>query len=485
MGSESTAIPNELPSVPLSRSAQTRNLILFATCTGLQYLAAPVLYVGITQASLCDRLGASAKVANLPATFFFALTVMPAVAAWLFPKVSQLKRNLSICYAANAVVMGLIAFALASSMSDDVKVLLIILQGAVCGATIPTAIALLWEVIGRGAEESRRGVALGLAFGAGPALAVVGSIGQVALLGGEIFNWEFAGLAYPNGFIYLFGLGAPVVGLAAVLSCFFVVPKPKVELHREPFSQVAGLIAGLGIAMAALTLFLFGSDLFLAGNEKLLQATGYGMLIIAGVLVAFHFRDVLSNRVLMLATIVTILVYTGNTIPSNMNLYTSEVLNDLPEKYAGLQNTLRFAFKMVAGALLGWLLTRTNPKAGILATASIFVVAQLWAIGVPGKLYLVAFGIYGAGELVGVYAPNYMLSASRPALMRRTMALATMLMAPAAPAGYLFGAIVDGMKQEHGAAAGFRTSFAVCAAIMTAGILLAAFCLPKRPRPET
>ena len=43
---------------PLGWPEQRRNLILFACCTGLQYLAAPVLYVGITQASLCDRLGA-------------------------------------------------------------------------------------------------------------------------------------------------------------------------------------------------------------------------------------------------------------------------------------------------------------------------------------------------------------------------------------------------------------------------------------------
>ena len=470
--------------VALSRAKQRQNLVLFALCTGLQYLAAPVLYVGITQASLCDRLGASAKVANLPATFFFALTVMPAVAAWMFPRVSQLKRNLSICYAANAVVMGLIAAALASSISDNTKILLVVLQGAVCGATIPTAIALLWEVIGRGADESRRGVALGLAFGAGPALAVVGSVGQVALLGGQIFGWEFVGLGYPKGFVYLFGLGAPVIGLAAILSAFFVIPPPKTEPQREPFSQVAGLMIGLVIGMTALMLFLFGSDVFRLQNQTVLQVAGYVLLSVAGVCVALHFRDVLSNRILLWATIVTILVYTGNTIPSNMNLYSSVVLGESPENYAGLQNGLRFAFKMVAGAVLGWLLTRTNPKAGFLVTALIFVTAQLWAIGAVGKLYLIAFGIYGAGELIGVYAPNYMLSASRPEMMRRTMALATMLMAPAAPAGYLFGGIVDSLKQDYGAATAFRASFAVCAAIMVVGILLTMWMLPKNPRAE-
>ena len=61
----------------LSWPEQRRNLILFALCTGTQYLAAPVLYVGITQASLCDRLGADARTSNLPGTLFFAMTAMP------------------------------------------------------------------------------------------------------------------------------------------------------------------------------------------------------------------------------------------------------------------------------------------------------------------------------------------------------------------------------------------------------------------------
>ncbi|MEZ6054529.1 MAG: hypothetical protein R3C02_24595 [Planctomycetaceae bacterium] len=42
---------------PLSLPQQKRNLLLFASCTGLQYFAAPVLYIGVTQAALCDRPG--------------------------------------------------------------------------------------------------------------------------------------------------------------------------------------------------------------------------------------------------------------------------------------------------------------------------------------------------------------------------------------------------------------------------------------------
>ncbi|HCK52798.1 MAG TPA: hypothetical protein DIC23_06240, partial [Planctomycetaceae bacterium] len=70
-------IENEAERCPLAKPVQLRNLVLFALCTGMQYLAAPVLYVGITQASLCEKLGADARVANLPATLYFAFTAMP------------------------------------------------------------------------------------------------------------------------------------------------------------------------------------------------------------------------------------------------------------------------------------------------------------------------------------------------------------------------------------------------------------------------
>src|SRR5205823_3692451 len=54
---------------------------------------------------------------------------------------------------------------------------------------------------------------------------------------------------------------------------------------------------------------------------------GYAAGIGATVAFVWHFRSILSQRVLLLATVVTILVYAGNMIPSNMNLYSSEALD--------------------------------------------------------------------------------------------------------------------------------------------------------------
>lgn len=484
----------------LSWPEQRWNLILFAVCTGTQYLAAPVLYVGITQASLCDRLGADTRTSNLPGTLFFAMTAMPALIAWLSPRVSSLKRNLSLFYGTSALMLATLAVTLALPVSNQFKLAMIVLQGGVSGAVMPAAIALLWEVMGRGTDESRRGLALSLAFGAGPLLAVAGSFGQTALLGGDLFGWHFAGLAYPTNFIILFAAGAPVMGMAAIFSQFFVIAPVEQEQAREPVSSVIGLLIGLPLMLAAVALMQFSSapvDVAEALSSTspftgVRLRTAGGLCAVGAVLAfIFHFRTILQQRVLLLATLVTILVYAGNVIPSNMNLYSTEALGDLPEKYAGVQNMLRFSFKVVAGAVLGWVLTRTNPRVGILATASIFFVAQVWAMFVTGPWYLVAFGIHGAGELVGVYAPNYIVSASRRDQLRRNMAFVTMLMVPAAPAGYLYGAIVDGVKQAQWTAfgmnstsLGFRLSFLVCGLLILSGILLAITLLPAKPRPS-
>lgn len=470
---------------------------MFAVCTGTQYLAAPILYVGITQASLCDRLGADARTGNLPGTLFFAMTAMPALLAWLSPKVASLRRNLSLCYFISGLMLALMAVTLASPVSDQTKIAMVILQGGVSGAVMPAAIGLLWEVIGRGSDESRRGLALSLAFGAGPLLAVLGSFGQSYLLGGDLFGWHFEGLDYPRNFIVLFAAGVPVMFLASAFSRFFVIPPVSREASREPISQVIGLLLGLPLMFASLALMHGSSESVQPAVENQTNS-GQNLMQIGGVLCAcgaaagfvYHFRSILQQRILLLATVVTILVYAGNVIPSNLNLYSEQVLGNIPEKYAGVQNMLRFGFKVIAGSILGWLLTRTNPRLGLIATSSIFLTALLWATFVTGPWYLVAFGIHGAGELVGVYAPNYIVSASKRDQLRRNTAFITMLMVPAAPAGYLYGAIVDASTRYQwtmlgmtSSAFGFRLSFLVCSGFILSGIVLAVLLLPAKPRP--
>src|SRR5438552_12958890 len=119
---------------PLTVARQTRNLILFSACTCLQYLAAPVLYVGMTQASLCKRVGATPKVANLPEMAFFVMTVTPVLLAWWLPGVAFLKRMLVVCYLAAGLALAVVALALVLPVSSEVQIAAVVLQGAVSEA---------------------------------------------------------------------------------------------------------------------------------------------------------------------------------------------------------------------------------------------------------------------------------------------------------------------------------------------------------------
>lgn len=422
---------------PLPPALQTRNLSIYAACMGLLYLAAPVTYVGVTQGALCNSLGASATLANIPTSAYFATSAGPVLFAWFVPYVSWLRRNLVICFLTVAATQALVAVALVTSVSDELKIGAVILQSALAGIFGTSAIGFLWEMLGRGVSENRRGLTLSLAFGVGPILAALGSLGQQALLNDDIRGRWFPGLDFPWNFATLYALACPMMALAALLVSFCAVPLPDQELRREPFFE--GVFGGIW--------------------------------------------SFLTNRVLLTATVVTVLIYAGNNIASNMNLYSEEVLGAAPAEYAGLQLFFRFSFKAVAGLLMGWLLTKSHPKAGILTTGGLYILSQVWAILAVGNSYLIAFGIYGAGELIGVYAPNYILSASRPDCIRRNLAFVMMLGVPTAPFATMFGAITDHLAGEYGLATGFRVSFATCAAIMLAGMMIAVVCLPRRPNP--
>jgi Sec-independent protein secretion pathway component TatC len=421
---------------PLPTSSQTRNLGIFAACFWLQYLAAPVTYVGKNQAALCSGLGADDVVSNLPATIYFATSFLPLVVAWYFPYVSYLRRNIIGCYTANAVAMAAVAVGLVSPIPDAVKITLVVVQCAAAGVAMPAAAAFLWEAIGRGVAESRRGFTLGLTFGAGPILAVLGSLLSQGILPPDPAKRFSFVPDFPGNFALLYAVCAPLTLLCALAGSRLFVPLPERELPREPFLQ--GVFGGVG--------------------------------------------NYLSNRVLLFALVVITLVYTGNLADANMGLYTQQALGADPAAFAGWQNVMRFGGKALAGLGLGWLLARTTPRAGLLATASFYLGAQLWAIGTTGLWYLPAFALYGAGELIGVYGPNYVLCASSRAHVRRNMALVSCFNSLASPAGVLFGAISDVYDKT---ATGYRLSFAVCAGFIGLGIVLALVALPARPRPES
>jgi hypothetical protein len=259
---------------------------------------------------------------NLPATLYFAMTAMPALIAWLSPHASKLKRNLSLCYAISGIMLGLIAITLALPLSAAVKIGAVAVQGGVAGAVMPAAIALLWEAIGRGSSESRRGLALSLAFGVGPLLAVVGSFGQTAVLGGNLFGLAVSWRSVSLRIYRLFGIGVPIMAISAFFGAAVHyssrtrgITKGDFWFGNRTFDRLApdGTLADPGFCRGL-------------HARSLAQSRGIRRGMVAAAAFLYHFRSLLQQRVLLIATVVTMLVYSGNVIPSNMNLYSSEAL---------------------------------------------------------------------------------------------------------------------------------------------------------------
>jgi hypothetical protein len=426
--------------VALPASTQTRNLLLFAGCVGMQYLAAPVLYVGSTHAALLDKLGTSGSFANAPEVLYIAFLFTPLIVNSIFTDPRWLKPLITTSYLLNALGVTAVAASIACGCSANVIGMAVLAQAIVSGITGSTAMALAWEALGRGVDESRRGETLALAFGCGPILAAIGSLGSQTLLTGEMFGLRLIDPpSFPGNFGTVFaGATVPLV-VAAIFGSLFVLPEPQVaaagaSVPEEP----TGIFASL---------------------------RGF-------------FGDPLLRRI----AIATVLIYASTTVVANLTLNTSEAMGEQPSDRVMYQLAVRFATKAVAGMLLGLLLAKTFPLAGMLATGCMLCLAPLYALFATGFAYLATFQIYGAGELFGVYAPNYILSASRRRDLRRNMACSMLLSAMAAPFGLLFGGLADIVGETAGRAAGYRASFIVCAVIVGTGLAVA-LTLPRNPRP--
>jgi len=416
---------------PLGIRQQTRNLLLFGINKSLIYLAGCVLYVGNVDAVLLDKLGYSGKLANLPATAY-AWTMAPFMIlfTWYFCQVRVLKRMLVGAYLVMAGTGALMVAALLQPTNIIVLVVLVV-RATVLSWCIGIIAFYEWEILARGVSEKRRGVALSLAYGFGPALAVLGSLGMQLILDGKLGPISVARIPYPWNFTILFGASLPIMAVAGLLASRYIVPPPRVEVAREPL--ISGVFGGIG--------------------------------------------KFLSYRLLVLIVIVYLLVNAGsNFVLPSVTLNTEKALGESAEGYLGYQYALRFGFKIVTGFALGWLLLRTNAKTTLLVCIFLCTAGLLWAMTVTGKWYLLAFGIMGAGELCCVYYQNYLVSCSEKSMVRRNLAYAGLLMLPVVFMPVVYGAISD--------AFGFASSFRVALSLLTAAILIAMFLLPSQPRPR-
>ena len=413
---------------PLSVRQQNRNLLRFAFHISLIYLAAPVVYVGNLDAILLNKLGYSNTVANLPASAYMWTTAPFLVLfTWYFCQVRMLKPVLVGSYSAMACAG---AFAAAGLLwpESDLLVVVLVIHAILTGWFTLSANIFEWEVLARGVAEQRRGYALSLAFGLGPLMAVVSSLLTQLVLDGKMGPWAAGKLLFPWDYFLLFGASVVILAIPAFSATRYVIPYPAEEVPREKL--ISGVFGGLG--------------------------------------------DFLRNRLLMFTAVAFLMVMVSNSmILPSVVLYTKEALGEEPQAYAGYQFALRFSFKIVAGLLLGWLLVRTYPRAGLTGTTFLSLLGLTWALCVPGQWYLVAFGILGAGELYGVYYPNYLVSCSPASQVRRNLAYIQLFAMPATFAPLVFGMISDTY--------GLRLSIQVAALLLVGTIFLILLALPRHP----
>ena len=449
------ADPND--DCPLPVSVQNWNIACFASYFAIVYLVAPVSYVGLTHANLLRNLGNGDDISNLPGAMYLWMTFIPVVVSWMFPHPRYLKPLAMLSVGVLALSTAAVAAVLGSDTSPTTRTVVVIAHGALFGAANGFLFTAIWDVMRRGVSTSRRGKALGFSFGIGPLFACIGSVLQDACFDGKLLGgWTF-GLTFPNNYRAMFAATAPLFLLEGLILVLSVVPTP--SIRDEP-------------------------------QVKPLQEIGRGLL------------QFVRNRNVLLAVVIYVIVYSGgNTILSNVSLYARNVMGEGADT-VGQQNFLRFGFKAVAGALLGVLLAKVNPRATLLATTSILLAGMGWALisGGWGWPFMMTFGLLGAGELFGAYFPNYVTTASAKKYVRINMAYLGVLSALTGFSAYGFGMIskhfgkiyseryskIYGEIEGHllGEMQGRIISIYVAAAILVIGLALILLLLPVNPTPR-
>ena len=422
---------SDVGEVSIPVADQKRNGLVFMIATSLTYLIAPVTYVGVLHATILESLKASDTVANLPEAVYLWVTPLPLLIAWFWPSPKLLRPMLTwaLITKGAAGVLAAMVFAFAPK---SFWIPVMIIHPGIIGITGGVQTMCLWELIGRGMTPRMRGLTLGWTFGIGPIFAVLGScVSQLILKGDFLGMLKVTPIPQPWSYAVLFGVTCPAMWLSAVL----------VQMARVPPVSEAESSSQSGMRW----------------NE-----------ILRGL------RSYFLNPLIVTAAIGFLLTYSGTMIMNNMSLYARETLGEAPEQYAGIQLALRFGFKCVMGFGLGWLVTRIHARASLIATTSICIAGIAWALFVPGKWYLLGFGLLGGGELFYVYYLNYIVSCSQPERMRENTAYTTLITVTIGMMPLVFGLVSDRF--------GLRTSFVTAIGILILALILVQSRLPKQPK---
>lgn len=417
------------PVCELPEAAQRWNSFVFIVNTSIGYLVAPVFYVGVLHATILSSLDFADTIANLPESVYMWMMPLPVIIAWFWPSTRYLRRMLVINYLFKGT-MGMMAAAL-FFMAPRWLAVGLVAHAGVIGVTNGVTNMCLWELIGRCMTPARRGWTLSITFGVGPLLAVVGScLSQLVLSGHFLDLIHVTPIEKPWCYVVLFGATGPAMALSAALVFLAHVPPESPTELTMPFE---GMFHGLK------------------------QYFTYRLILIA----LFGFLMTSAG---------------GNMIMNNLALYVRDKMGESPADYTGEQLALRFASKSLFGFTLGWMLTRYQAKAPALATTLICLVGLVWALVVPGKWYLISFGLLGAGELFYVYYLNYIVSCSAPERIRENTAYTNTVMITVSFMPLIYGAISDNY--------GLSASFVLALALLIVGAGVVLVFLPRRPVPD-
>jgi MFS family permease len=385
------------------------NGLVFTLSYACIYFAAPVLYIGVVQAALANKLGAGAATANLPASAYQFGQIAPLIFSWLIPH--RLERN--VVTWANLLIAALLAcvfIILLLPVHANVILGALALQGLVQGFGNSVSHVFMIQCLTRGTTQEGRARALRQTFALTPLCAVAGSLTAQYILGSGI-------LASPHDFALLYAIGAPCSLTVALLSSRYLLD-PIPEETRQPFFR------------------------FVASSIRA------------------YFSD--PNLVRMWFTYV--MFYTTLGLTSNLALYMKEAVGRDPKDFSGLLMAIRFGFKALAGVGLGWIAIRAGFRAAALTCMGLLGAACLWARLVPGFANFFSSGLLGGGELGGMYIPNVVASLSAAAAGPRNLSILTLATPASSFAPALHGLIADRL--------GFAWSFYFGIATAIAGALL-------------
>jgi hypothetical protein len=388
-----------MDTVTITAAMNRRNGLLFLICFSLTFFAAPVVYVDIVQAALCNKLGASATVASLPNSMYLLGGLAPLFCSLLAPH--RLERAVVVfANGVTAALIGIVCVTLMLPVPVWVPICAVVVQGLLQGFSGATSLVFMWQCLGRGTTLEGRARAFKRTFTLAPLFAVLGSLGAQYVL-----NGGFRTIVFPYDFALLYGLAflcmASVSVVASRYRLAFVADEPPLPVFR-----------------------------YLAEST----------------------REYVKSAPLLLLFFVYGLWYCALAGASNLSLFAHQAMHRDPKEVAGLILAVRFGCKSMGGYVLGLIAERAGIRYSVVATSFFLLAGFAWAWFASGYPFLLAFGFMGAGELGGAYIPNLGLSLSRPENGARNLALLS-LGAPAASfAPALHGALTDHF--------GFHASFA-------------------------